>query len=113
MPTRQNEVVPPLTNARRHPMRMCRRLVLVLALLGTLVAGATRAHAAPPSPSAGDPWAYDHAPGELLVGFRGDAPFGQGATAAADFDRYLAARGVQAASPPLGDGRTYRLTFAP
>jgi subtilisin family serine protease len=91
------------------------RLLLVLALLLLLLADFSRVDVdAAPSmgAGAGDLWSYPHAPGELLVGFRGEQPFGAGGAFSAAFDRYLASNSIVNASVAFGDRRTYRFRFA-
>src|SRR4051794_7680933 len=89
--------------------RRCVPLVLLLALVFTV---GPHVDAAPPGRvTATDLWSYDHVPGDLLVGFRSQQPFGANSGVSGAFDRYLSSLGVQSASPAIGDGRTYRLHF--
>ena len=93
-------------------MRPFVRVLLILVLFATALAGIPRASAAPPASDApSDLWSHPHVPGELLVGFRGGQPFGGEAAFSATFDRYLSANGIVGASGAFGDRRTYRFTF--
>jgi subtilisin family serine protease len=96
-------------------VRALPRLFLALALLLLLLANVFRfeVDAAPPGGSGtGDFWTYPHVPGELLVGFRSQQPFGAGPDFSVSFDRYLASNGVLNASTAFGDLKTYRFRFA-
>lgn len=93
-------------------MRVLRRITILGLLLATLVAAAPQASAAPASlPIAEDRWSFEHVPGDLLVGFHDPSAFGPNAGLSVGFDRYLSAYGVRAASPAIGDGRTFQLRF--
>jgi subtilisin family serine protease len=96
-------------------VRALPRLLLALSLLLLLLTNLLRVEvdAAPPAGAgSGDLWSHAHAPGELLVGFRDEQPFGAGTSFSATFDRYLAANNILNASTAFGDRRTYRFRFA-
>src|SRR5262245_7540718 len=92
-------------------VRLFRRILLVVVLLALVLTIGPRVDAAPPGPVATDLWSYDHVPGDLLVGFRSQPAHGAESGTSGAFNRYLSSFGVQSASPAIGDGRTYRLSF--
>ena len=82
-----------------------------IVLLALVITVGPHADAAPPVSVATDLWSYDHVPGELLVGFRSQPAHGAESGISGAFNRYLSSFGVRSASPAIGDGRTYRLSF--
>lgn len=98
--------------AEETDVRLPQRFMVLIALLALVLLLSPRADAASTTISpAHDLWSYDHVEGELLVGFHKQTSFGA-TNFSGTFDRYLSAFGVQAASPALGDNRTYQLHFA-
>ena len=94
-------------------MRLSQRILALLALVALVLLGSPPAEAASASvPTVRDLWSYEHVAGELLVGFRNETTFGGVGSYTGSFDRYLSSFGVEAASPALGNGFTYRLQFA-
>ncbi len=93
-------------------VRLFRRIVpLLLTLMLALTVGPRVDAARITGATVGDPWSFEHVPGELLVGFRGQAMPGAASGVSGSFDRYLTSLDVRAASPAIGDGRTFRLRF--